>query len=241
MIFSTEGIVLRIVKYGDTSIVATIYTQQFGLQTYLINGIRTSGKKSKIHLYQPASILDMEIYHNSLKNLQRIKEARWQTVYESIFTDVIKNSIALFMAELLQKSILDEEQNEVMFGFIKENLLFLDKAKPAMAANLPVLFMLQLSSLLGFGMENNYSEAQPFFSLKEGKFTGNKTEVQTELSQPLNLLLSTVLQSIRTQTTITLNGSSRRELLHLTEKYYQYHIADFSELRSLKILEMVIS
>jgi len=67
MIFSTSGIVLRSVKYGDTSSVVSIYTRQFGIQSYLVNGVRGAAKNSKVHLFQPASVVELEVYHNQLK------------------------------------------------------------------------------------------------------------------------------------------------------------------------------
>ncbi|MFT3936946.1 MAG: recombination protein O N-terminal domain-containing protein [Chitinophagaceae bacterium] len=59
-IHHTKGIVLRTVKYGETSVIASIYTELFGLQSYLVNGVRTSSKKGpgKASLFQPGSILD---------------------------------------------------------------------------------------------------------------------------------------------------------------------------------------
>src|SRR5689334_1330858 len=95
----TKGIVIRVVKYGDTSLIVTIYTELFGVQSYLVNGVRTSTKKGpgKANLFQPASILDLVVYHNELKNLNRIKEFKWSFIYQHLFFDVIKNSVALFM------------------------------------------------------------------------------------------------------------------------------------------------
>src|SRR6202008_3070019 len=101
----TKGIVLRTVKYGETSVIVTIFTELFGVQSYLINGVRTSAKKGtgKASLFQPSAILDLVVYHNELKQLQRIKEFRWDWLYQHILSDVKKNSVALFMIELLTR------------------------------------------------------------------------------------------------------------------------------------------
>src|ERR1700712_5759845 len=106
MIFKTKGIVLRSVKYGETSLVVSIYTEMFGLHSYIVNGVRTHTKKGpgKANLFQPSAILDVVIYHNELKNLQRLKEFRWGYLYENILTDVRRNAVAMFMVELLQKT-----------------------------------------------------------------------------------------------------------------------------------------
>ena len=75
MITKTRGIVLNYIKYGDTSIICKIYTEQFGLQSYIINGIRKS-KSKNIGLYQPLNILDLVVYHKKTSGLQRIKESK---------------------------------------------------------------------------------------------------------------------------------------------------------------------
>jgi len=77
MTHKTKGIVLRTVAYGDTSIIASIYTELFGLQSYIIKGIKQSSakKQSKANCFQPAALLQLEVYHNELKNLQFIKRS----------------------------------------------------------------------------------------------------------------------------------------------------------------------
>ena len=103
----TKGIVLRAVKYGETSLIVTIFTELFGLQSYLVNGVRTSSKKGsgKANLFQATAILDMVVYNNELKHLNRIKEFKWSYLYQHIFSDVPKNAVALFMIELLTKCL----------------------------------------------------------------------------------------------------------------------------------------
>jgi len=87
--------------------IITIFTELFGVQSYLVNGVRTSSKKGsgKANLFQPSAILDLIVYHNELKNLQRIKEFKWGYLYAHILSDVHKNAVALFMIELLTKCL----------------------------------------------------------------------------------------------------------------------------------------
>src|SRR6187431_1942886 len=78
MTHKTKGIVLRTVRYGETSLVVTIFTELFGVQTYMVNGVRTSKKSSaKANHFQPGAILFMLVYHNDQKQMQRIKEFKW--------------------------------------------------------------------------------------------------------------------------------------------------------------------
>src|SRR5688572_20193898 len=90
MVHKTKGIVLRSVKFGETSLVVTMFTELFGLQSYLVNGVRTVSRKgsAKANLFQPSSILELEAYHNDFKNLQRLREFRWAHLYQHILSDV---------------------------------------------------------------------------------------------------------------------------------------------------------
>src|SRR5580765_8062709 len=113
----TKGIVLRAVKYGETSLIVTIFTELFGVQSYLVNGVRTSSKKGsgKASLFQPSAIFDLVVYHNDLKQLQRIKEFRWDYLYQHVLSDIRKNAIATYMVELLTKCLKQPEGHPDLF------------------------------------------------------------------------------------------------------------------------------
>lgn len=240
MIYPVSGIVLRTVKYGDTSVVVTMYTDLFGLQAYMVNGVRKSGKNYKAYLYQPGSVLEVEVYHNQLKNLQRIKEARWKKVYHLIFTDVIRNAVNSFLIELLLRSIIAEEKNEDLYLFAEQELFRLDEAPEKGVADIPLKFMLRLPAYLGFGIENNYRDQFPLFSPHDGRFVSNSHEPGTILSSELNNALSMTLKNLNNSQQLPLNGKTRNSLLHLLEEFYQYHVAGFSRLKSLDVLEMIL-
>src|SRR6059058_6013874 len=103
MTHKTKGIVLRTLKYGDTSVITTVYTELFGLQSYIVKGVRQSTKKSsaKAIYFQPAAMLEMVVYHNELKNLNFIKEYEWGYLYQQVLFDVVKNTVAMYIIELL--------------------------------------------------------------------------------------------------------------------------------------------
>ena len=151
-VHKTKGIVLRRVKYGETSLIVSIYTELFGLQSYLINGVRTSSAKGsgKANLFQPTAILEMVVYHNELRQLQRIKEFKWGYLYEHILTDVKKNAVASFMIELITKCLKQPESNEDLYNFIEDAFIYLDKSDDAVMANFPLFFALHLPVFFWF-------------------------------------------------------------------------------------------
>ncbi len=151
MTHKTKGIILRTVKYGETSLVVTVFTELFGVQTYMVNGIRTTKKSgAKAAMYQPAAMLDMEVYHNDQRSMHRIREAGWAFLYQNVLSDVVKNSVAMYMMELLCKTLKQPEQNADLFYFCEDALQQLDVAPPHIAANFPLYFALHLANFFGF-------------------------------------------------------------------------------------------
>jgi DNA repair protein RecO (recombination protein O) len=240
----TKGIVLRIVKYGETSLIVTMFTELFGLQSYLINGVRTSTKKGsgKANLFQPTAILDLVVYHNELKQLNRIKEFRWSYLYQHIFSDVPKNAVALFMIELLTKCLKQPEANPELFNFCEDAFMHLDESSGAVMANFPLFFALHLPAFFGFRISDHYSEENPIFDMQEGTFVserpdhfhfleGKQAEVTSEL---LKIMQPEELEQIK------LNHDFRRQLLFAYEIYYALHIQDFGTMKTLPVLKEVL-
>lgn len=243
MIHSTKGIVLKTVKYGETSIIVSIFTELFGVQSYLVNGVRTSGKTAKAHFFQPSSILEMQVYHNDLKNLQRIKDIRWSTVYRNILSDVIKNTVALFMVELLQKSLKQPETHIDLFYFCEDSFLHLDKADENITGNFPGYFALQLAPFLGFRIQDNYSESRNTFNAQEGYFTEENISGLNHLSPEISYHISQLLKAIHPEDLgeISINRSIRRMILKSMESFYAWHIQDFGTMKTLPVLSEILS
>ncbi len=245
MIFKTKGIVLRSVKYGETSLIVSIYTEMFGLQSYIVNGVRTYTKKGpgKANLFQPSAILDLVIYHNELKNLQRIKEFKWSYLYQNILTDVIRNSVALFMVELLQKTIKQPEANASLFYFIEDAFLHLDKAEDSVVANFSMFFALHLTSFFGFRLSNNFSDQNNILDLQDGNFVQERPMHPHFLEGQYSYITSILLKVMQPYELdqIKLNHEFRRSLLLAYQSFYSLHIEDFGTMKTLTVLQALLA
>lgn len=244
MIHKSKGIVLRSVKYGETSVVVTMLTELFGLQTYLVNGVRTGSKKggTKSGLFQPPAILDLVIYHQESKNLQRLKEYSWNHLYQHIFSDVVTHSVALFMIELLQKCLKQPEPNPELYNFMEDALLGLDQAGQKIQANFPLFFAIHLAGFFGLRIDDNYSEKRNFLDLKEGYFTEEKPSHQHYLENPLSEISSHLLKIMQPAelAELNLNKEKRRLLLMAYEDFYSIHISGFTALKTLPVLRTIL-
>ena len=245
MIDKTKGIVLRTVKYGETSIIVAIFTELFGLQSYLVNGVRTASKKgsSKANLFQPAAILDLVVYHNELKNLQRLKEFRWGHLYEHIFFNVLKNSVALFMVELLQKCLKQPESNPDLYHFVEDAFLYLDEADEPVVANYPLFFALHVASFFGLRIQDNYSDKKPFLDMQEGVFVSSQPRHPNFLDGEYSYITSQLLKTMQPHELqqIKLNQEKRRNLLHAYQTFYALHVQEFNTMKTLPVLQTILA
>jgi DNA repair protein RecO (recombination protein O) len=244
MTHKTKGIVLRSVKYGETSLVVTMFTELFGVQTYMVNNVRTSKQAtSKAAYFQPVSILELEVYHNEQKSIQRIKEFKWAHLYQNILSNVIKNSIASYMVELLQKCLKQPETNADLFYFCEDALLQLDTAPKPVTANFALYFALHLAHFLGFRINDDYTEEQTILDLAEGNFVAERpihlNFLEGEFAQITSQLLK-VMQPNELEH-FKLNQDTRRKLLLHYEDYYALHIQDFGRMKTLVTLYGVLS
>jgi DNA repair protein RecO (recombination protein O) len=245
MIHKTKGIVLRAVKYGETSLVLTMFTELFGLQSYIVNGVRTVSKKgsSKSVFFQPSAILDLVVYHNEYKNLQRIKEYKWAHLYQHIFSDVRKNAVAVFMIELLTKCLKQPEPNPELFYFVEDALTHLDKATDTVTANFPLFFALHLAVFFGFRIHDKFSEEKHFLDLEEGLFKAVAPNHQNYLDDKAAEVTSYILKTQQPNELedLKLNQEFRRLLLNSYEGYYRLHISDFGLLKTLPVLREMMN
>lgn len=244
MVFSTKGIVLRTVPYGETSVIVSCYTQSFGLQSYIVNGVRT-GKKAnfKANHLQPASILEMEVYHNDLKNLQRIKEAKWHYLYTRVFFNVYKNAVALFITELLQKTLRQPEANPELYEFIEDTYITLDKSDEKTVANLPLYFAIHLTSFFGAKIQDNHVRSTDLLDLQEGSFTQNAPLHPYYTSPRVAAIIAHLLKIMQPVELhdLVLNKFERRETLETLIQFYSLHIHDFGSMKSLAVLQEVLA
>jgi DNA repair protein RecO (recombination protein O) len=242
---NTKGIVLRTVKYGDSSVITTVYTELFGVQSYIVKGVRQSSKKSqgKANYFQPSSMLDMTVYHNELKHLQFVKEYNWAYLYEHVLFDVVKNTVALYVVELLQHSLKEPEANPELFYLIEDTLKQLDRGNATLTANLPLYFTLHLASELGFEIQGDYSVETSILDLAEGKFTNILPAHQDYLTGELAAITSQLatINFYNDLEEIRLNKTIRRQLSDAYLQFLALHISDFGELKSLPILQEILS
>ena len=240
MLIKTRGIVLRVVKYGETSIITDIYTEERGLQTYIINGVRTA--KARIHpsLMQLGTMVSLVAHSRDNRSMNYVKEAQADYVYMSIPFQILKSSVALFMVELIQKTVKEAESNPMLFQFLTDTFQYLDTMTEAVT-NIHLCFMVQLSGHLGFQPSNSDDDEAVYFDLQAGQFMCEDPLHQHSVSKEYAPLMKQLIDTpITASHTLLLKGSERRYLLSKLVDYYRLHIENFQELNSIAVLQEVL-
>lgn len=222
MVIKTRGIVFRFTKYGETSIIVNIFTEAYGMQGYIVNGARTNSTKSKIALYQPLTLLDLVAYHKEQADLTRIKEVKCLYQYQHIPVEIRKSTVAMFLNEILNKTIKEESHSEEVFAFLMNSFITLDQLTTSVE-NFHLIFLIKLSRFLGFG-------AQTKNELVGGRFATTETE------EFLDILVKANYTDL-----IQISHAQRKDLLDLLLQFYSDHFDTLGELKSLPVLREVLS
>src|SRR5688572_1942923 len=153
MLVKTRGIVLNFIRYRETSIIVRIYTEQLGLQTYIVNSVRKKGPTTRIALFQPLTLLEMVVYRSGSGGISRISEYKCAHPLLNLHFDIRKSSVALFLSEIISASVKEEEENLPLFKFLYQSIVAFDNLEKNFE-NFHLSFLLQLSHFLGFGPHN---------------------------------------------------------------------------------------
>lgn len=238
MYHKTKGIVLHTIKYSETSVIAKIYTEKLGLVSYIVKGVRSAKTSAKAALLQPLTLLEMEVSHRENKQLQFIKEFRRDYVYRSIPFDTLKSTVAIFLLELISKSIKEHEENGEMFDFIYESLCVLDRSEN-LNPDFHLLFLVHFTRHLGFVPHGNFSEKNAFFEMTEGMFIPQQSEMNVMSRNESRLLNELILANPFSDVPLKITRLERKQMMANLIRYYQFHLENFS-LRSPEILEEIL-
>lgn len=236
---STKAIIFNALKFSDTSLIIKCYTKEFGLVSFLLRGILKPKKKGmKAGYFQPLNQLELTYNHQKNKQLQNLKEAHVTYPYQTIFRDVKKQAIVMFLAEVLTSVIREEEENSGLYDFLEASFLWLDVHDKT--SNFHLFFLVNLTKFLGF-----YPDRQSFdcngFNLEEGRFTN--AVVGNHILREKELFLFKKLLGINFDaiSEISYSNKERRESLELILRYYKLHVNSFKSPKSLPVLEAIFS
>jgi len=241
MLHKTRGIVLKTTLYSESSVVVQIFTAKFGIQSYMVNGVKRPKAKIRMNMLQPLHLVDMVVYYKANSSIQRISELRPSPVFRTIPYDIIKSTIIMFLNEVLYKSIRQQHEDENIFDYIFNAVSWFDETDDA-GANFHLAFLLKLSRFLGFAPSTQTKSDQSYFDLQEGEFKSlHPVHANFIAKREAELFISLFTTPFEKIAEIKIDNATRRLLLDKILVYYTLHTASFGEIKSHQVLEDVLS
>lgn len=242
----TKAIVLQSIKYGDSSLVVKMLTEESGIQSYMVKGVYGKKSKMKAALFQNMTLLDI-VAENGNNSLGFIKEISLSHYYKSITTDIKKSTIIMFVSELLSKSIAEADNDVALFNFIYNSMLWLDEAVSDYA-NFPLFFAMKLSAYLGFFPNLDTYTKGNSFDLLDGNFkrwSNDIYQIDEYLSETFyNICKLSAVSHQLSAISYQLSADSqvlatRRKLLDTIVTYYKLHADNVKEIKSVEVLREI--
>ncbi|NEU07541.1 DNA repair protein RecO [Flavihumibacter sp. R14] len=241
MLHKTLGIVFKTTSYSESSVVVQVFTEKFGLQSYLINGVKKPKAKISMNILQPLHLLEMVVYHKPSGNIQRVAEVRQQPVFMAIPYDIVKSSLVMFLNEVLYKAIRQQTADDVLFEFLFRAIEILDRMEGGVM-NFHLYFLLRLTRFLGFYPDMTHAAGASYFDLTDGNFARQIPPHTSIIDQPLTDIWIKLMQSnFDNLHLLHISTTDRRIILAKILEYYRLHIESFGQIKSHLVLEEVLS
>ena len=217
MVKVTELIVLHTTKFGENSLVVHTLSKEYGRRGFLV---RNAGKKSVMTLFQPMSVLEAEVVESSKSNLYTVRNLTLKHPLHGIRGSVYKNSMTMFLAEVLYRSVKDGANETGLYEWCEKDILLLD-ALDSDFSNFHIRFLLEFAMALGFSPEAH--DLAPF--------TGTHLPIVERFMR----------EPFAESMLIPLSGSVRNEIAESVLRYIEFHTDSTLNINSLKVLRELFS
>ena len=212
MTSDTELIVLHTTKFGENSLVVHTLSREYGRRSFLVKG---AGKKSSMSLFLPLNVLEADITETGKSTLYTARNLSAMYPLLGIRNNMFKNSMTMFMSEVLYRVIKDGVYEQGLYEWCEKNILLLDAINTDFS-NFHIRFLLELTVALGFSPESQ--DLMPFVG-------DHYSYVEKFMALPF---ADSML--------IPLNGSIRNEIAEEILRYIEYHTESSVNVNSLKVL-----
>src|SRR5690606_15750649 len=239
MLVSTNAIVISKLKYGESDLIVKCYTQDYGMLSFLLRGVLKSKKGAvQTAYFQPLSQLTMVVDYKTNRSLHTLKEVKLNHLYTTLHTNVVKSAVVMFLSEALSSTLKEEEQNEALFSYLENTLLWFDTHDEY--SNFHLIFLLKLTKYLGFYPEVNNMEYD-YFNLQDGKFEPTPSNNYAISGENLELIKTLLNANFNTLSNIKINSKRRQSVLTMLMLYFELHLGSFKTPKSLQVLNQVFN
>ncbi len=234
---STRAIILKKVLYAGSSAIVTAYTEQYGVLSFMVRGLGKKGGKSAT--VQPLSLVEIEFNHKPSKQVQTLTHISLCEHSSSVFENPYKITVALFLSEILFKTLREESPDSALFQYLFGAIQIFGEDQ--FSADFHLIFLNKLTRFFGFAPQGEFSLEDPYFDLLHGLFVSTRTGSTHTLSRSQSEEFSTLFSLNFEDEKPRWTNETRRQNLQALITYYRLHLDGMGQIKSLPILEEIFS
>lgn len=238
--YCTKAIVLSAIPYSESSLICKLYTEEFGLKSYIIRSAKKKNSPTPTSHFQPLNIIEFEAYNSPKSKLETIKNSSLILENQSLNFSIIKNALTFFVAEVVHLSLKEANPNKELFDYLFNKTFLLKNSQESDLAEFHLYFMIEFAEILGLAPMDNYSSTAVSFNPSLGLFSENveAENFNAELSFQLHSLISNCKEKKHQR--ICKNKIERNLLLDALIVFYSIHITNHQPIKSHKILTTIL-
>lgn len=242
MRIKSKAIILHSTKYSETSLVVKAYTEDSGLMSLIVGGVRGGGKmRFPAGLFQPFSLVELVASGKPGTAMPRITDIQLSPAFQNIPNNLLKGSILMFLSEVVSRCIKEEEPSPSLFQFLYQAAQILDLYE-GNCNRFHIHFLVKLTGHTGFYPNGSFSSQSPYFDLREGSFTSqaplHNQFTSAEVSKALSDFMHTTFEEHHR---VEVEPAVSKALLNALVAYFELHMTHGREIQSHKILAEVLS
>ena len=240
-IIKTEAVVLSKMNYGDSSSIASLFTEDLGKISVIVKGARSP--KSKFgKMVDPLNYLSVVLYKKESREIQLLSGADIIDHFPDVKSDLNKLRYAYGVFELVKNLLAEHEVNKKIFKGVIKILMRLNSGeeKPEITFGRFLFFFLketgyeiQIDSCAICGKRKFIDDI--YYNRDKGVICGeckksvvDNYEINLELLRYLNCLKSN-------ESANTFSNLIVRKAIFFMENHLKYHVPDFKGISSLKL------
>jgi len=229
----SQAIVLKRQKLRETSVLATLYTKDFGKISGVMKGVRGIQNKS-VNFLEPFTLCEIVFYKNKRGGLYTISQCDLLDYFFEIRTDYDRIIHALYFIDLLDAVTQAEDNNNDLFELIHESL----KALKVLKKPGPVKSIYEIKTLILSGFKPRVDsciacgssiEEKAKFSSKFGGLICYKCFAKDNLSH--DIFKGTLASMLHIEKSdfdsvwrLDMTSKVRRQLSHILDDFIRFHI-----------------
>lgn len=238
---ATKGIVLRTIRYSDSRIIVSLFTEHYGMLSAAVRLTRGGRSGGRNALWQTLNVVEVSVDYRPSNDLQKISEVSISTPWMELPYHPVKASISMFLGDFLYHSLRGEGENRPLFSFLYNSLRWLDEADGGVA-NFHLLLMIRMTRFLGIWPGMDGYGRNMVYDMKAACFSAVLPEHGQYLEAGDAMWIPLLLKMDYSQMhRLRMTRNERWHMLDVLLRYYRLHVPSFGELQSVEILRELFS